>query len=291
MVCVDDRAADLVESLNLPRLVVVRHDEYVTEELRRTRAQRSLSEYCWSSKPFAMLHVMGRFPDATWVVYLDSDMMVFADPDIALPGDGCHYLLTPHRFHASFARYAKEAGVHNAGYVAARNTVEGQKVLSWWGNRCIERCSAVPTERAYADQKYLDEFGVLFPFGESSMRKGLNVAPWNIDSYQVHCVGDRISVDDEPLLLYHFQSLQTYDDGTLSLYRGRNRIAVNVMEAIYSPYVNRLVEAYRRLRQDDPSYRGGLVKKQTLLGWHFLSRVAARLRSRTNLVHFPVKGV
>lgn len=286
-VCIDDRAADLLSELNLERAIVVRHDDFATDALVRTRQVRSRGEYCWSSKPVAMLYLMARFSDSDWVIYVDTDMMFFSDPDSVLPGNAAHYLLTPHRFHKAYICYAKDAGLHNAGYVAARNSVEGRQVIQWWQDRCLENCSSIPTATTYADQKYLDKVLSLFPCGESSSHIGLNAAPWNIGNYRLSMVGSRLLLDNQPLILYHFQGLQTFDDGTASLYIGNERLARPLKQFIYAPYMERLAEGYRTVRTIDSSFNDGLLRKPPLAG-SYPSRMLAFLRRRKNLVGFPV---
>jgi len=286
-ICIDDRSADLLDMLQLERSLVVRHEDFATPELMQVRPHRSQGEYCWTCKPVAILHVMQRLPDAEWVIYVDTDMMFFSDPDAALPGPAVHYLLTPHRFHSAFSRFEQQAGKHNAGYVAGRRSAIGQQVISWWQDQCLASCSSTPTEAGYADQKYLDEFGQHTPQGESSSHKGLNAAPWNIEGYQVTVADGLVRVDDMPLLLYHFQGLQLFDDGNAALYIGDRRIPDNLRTAIYGPYLSELRRAYLRIREISGDFKDGLLDRRKLPGG-VVGHLLATLRRRRNLVSFDL---
>ena len=285
--CIDDRSADLLNLLQLERSIVVRHDQFAIPALLQVRPHRSRGEYCWTCKPVAILHVMKRLPDVEWVIYIDTDMMFFSDPDAALPAASEHYLLTPHRFHKAFARFEQQAGKHNAGYVAARNSVIGHKVIAWWRDQCITSCSAVPTESTYADQKYLDEFKLHTPAGASSSHKGLNAAPWNIESYRVTVANESVRVDETPLVLYHFQSLQLFDDGTAALYTGDWRISDNLRSAIYEPYLAELKRSYLRIMAVNVEFKDGLLDRRRLPGG-VVGQVLTVLRRRRNLVSFDL---
>ena len=286
--CMDDQAAELLEKLGLPRAIVVRHSELATPELERVRPLRSRGEYCWTCKPFAVRHMAQRVPPADWVIYVDADMMFFDDPDKALPGIESHYQLTPHRYSPRFSEYAATAGLHNAGYLAARNTAEGMAVIDWWGERCIESCDTQVTGETFADQKYLDRFAELFPYGEGSAPPGLNAAPWNIENYRVLARDGKVFLDSTPLALYHFQGLRFLGRSSVDLYPGNLRLTVAVRDAIYIPYLDALRDAYGLIESVAPGLLPGLPKNPFgILDW---MRLATRmLRGYHNPVQFRLK--
>ena len=285
--CIDEKSARLLAALKLARSIIVSHDAFATAELIQVRAHRSTGEYCWTCKPFALLYLMHNVPRADWAVYVDSDMMFFADPDEALPGPDAHYLLAPHGFHSIFSAHEKSAGKHNAGYVAARCSRQGEQAITWWKDRCVESCSVVPTDTTFADQKYLDQFSELFPFGVSAHHKGLNVAPWNVEKFSVETHSGRVYVDDVPLLLYHFQGLQLFDNGTASLYIGDMRIRDVLRVNIYQPHLLALLRAFASIRGVDPAFASGLGKQRKYLG-NIVKRVFKTLTKSGNVVPFQV---
>lgn len=286
--CIDAKSVSLLTSLNLARAIIISHDEFATPDLLKVRPLRSQGEYCWTCKPFALLHLMDLEPKADWVAYVDTDMMFFSNPDMALPGPNAHYLLSPHRFHLNFSEYEISTGKHNAGYVAARSSTQGKQVMTWWRDRCIENCSVIPTETTFADQKYLDQFAYLFPFGLSSQHKGLNLAPWNIGNFNIYQNDGCIYVDDEKLLLFHFQGLQLFDNGTASLYVGNMRISKIIREIIYRPHLTELLQAFLRLREVDSSFERGLGKPRKYLG-NIFRRSLKMLTGSSNFVSFEIE--
>jgi len=248
LVCTDPAALETLRAMQLPRTILVPYEAIATAELDRIRGERNRGEFSWTLKPCAMLHLAREFPEAEWLVYVDADMMFFGDPDLALPAAGPHYVITPHRFHPSFAQYARIAGLHNAGYVAMRGTPEGARAIEWWRDRCLESCSTEPTENTYADQLYLDRLPELFPYGEASTHPGLNAAPWNIENYVVSGGEREVRLDGAPLLLYHFQSLRVLNSWLIDLYAGNRRLPQPVRDLVYQPYLARLGAAWRMVR-------------------------------------------
>jgi hypothetical protein len=284
--CVDDAAAAVLSRLALERAVVVRETEFSTPELDRVRPQRSRAEYCWTCKPLALLHLARTFPDAGWLAYVDTDMMFFHDPDAVLPDGNANYLLAPHRFHPAFERYARTAGLHNAGYVAIRNTPGGRYAAQWWGDRCIENCSVSVTDMSYGDQKYLDRMLAEVPGGVSCTHPGLNAAPWNIERYRVTAAGNAVLLDGTPLVLYHFQALRILTGWLVDLYAGDRRFGASIRNLIYRPYLERMRSAYHRL-----SAKQTLARERSLRtprDWLRLGYGIAR--GRHNLTRFPLSA-
>lgn len=257
--CVDEQSAELLDKIAPERSVVVRHDHFSTPELARTRAHRSRGEYCWTCKPIALDYLARTMIDADWLVYVDADMMFFSDPDLVLPGQGKHYVLTPHRFHKAFKQYASSVGDFNAGYAAVRRSPEGQQVIDWWGARCIESCSITPTGTTFADQKYLDQLPVLFPFGDVAPSPGLNAAPWNIESHRIHERDGRVYLGEYPLVLYHFQGLKMLSNRLVDLYAGNRRISTVLRRLVYELYLEQLAISYQRLQQSCPEFAPGMA--------------------------------
>ena len=246
--CIDEQSADLLETIAPERAIVIRHDQFSTHELMKIRAHRSRGEYCWTSKPIALSYLARTMTDVDWLVYVDADMMFFSDPDLVLPDQDKHYVLTPHRFHKAFKQYEHSVGNFNAGYMAARRSPQGLQVIDWWSARCIESCSVVPTETTFADQKYLDQMPLLFPFGDVMPSLGLNAAPWNIENYSIHERNGRVYLGEYLLVLYHFQGLKVLSDSLVDLYGGNIQLSFSLRKLVYKPYIKWLMDAQKKLR-------------------------------------------
>ncbi|MGQ0512036.1 MAG: hypothetical protein ACT4P9_15655 [Betaproteobacteria bacterium] len=284
LVCTDPVALETLRAMQLPRTILVPYEAIATQALDRMRGERNRGEFSWTLKPYALLHLAREFPEAAWLVYVDADMMFFGDPDLALPAADRHYVITPHRFHPSFTRYARTAGLHNAGYVAMRGTPEGLRAIEWWRDRCFESCSAVPTVDTYADQLYLDRLPQLFPYGEASAHPGLNAAPWNIERYDVSAgARGEVLLDGVPLLLYHFQALRVLNSWLVDLYAGDRRLSQPVRDLVYQPYLARLGAAWRAMHETSGAGAAAVPSRlRSPLDWLRLARGV--LMGRHNLL-------
>jgi len=247
--CMDDLAASLVQSLALPNCRFFKESDFAPDDLRAVRSQRSVAEYCWTSKPFVLRHLLTADPSLEWVAYLDSDMLTFGNLGSALVSSGdADFVLSPHRFSDDFAHYEPTVGGFNAGFAAFRNSAIGSEAIAMWSRLCLDSCTATVTEETYADQRYLDDLIAIFPSGCASNHPGLNAAPWNIGRYRVTGDDREVLLDGQPLLLYHFQGLHLLHPRWVDLYAGELRLDPKIRRLIYAPYLRELARSYNRLR-------------------------------------------
>jgi len=250
--CIDDRAADLLEDLNLKSCMIFRSKDYTNDKLSYIRKNRSDSEFCWTCKSVALEHILTQVDDLDWVIYLDSDMMIYGDPDQGLPpGTSNHVMLTPHRpSNSHFKSFMAKAGDFNAGYIAFRNSEEGRRALRWWRNKCEESCSVIADSKVYADQRYLDDIPHLFNGVFISEHTGVNAAPWNILGKDITRVNGIVFVNEQPLLIYHMQGFKIIGYNIFDLYCGDQKIPTTIRKLIYLPYLCHLKNAESLLSKD-----------------------------------------
>ena len=136
--CIDNCAASILEELNLDSCSIYRPEDYIDSKLLQIKNNRSDSEFCWTCKSVVLEHILTEIDDIDWAVYLDSDMMIYGDPDQGIPIDSnSNVMLTPHRpSNIHFESFIEKAEEYNAGYIAFRNSDEGRNALKWWRNKC-----------------------------------------------------------------------------------------------------------------------------------------------------------
>jgi hypothetical protein len=273
--CIDDRAADLLEDLNLKSCMIFRSKDYTNDKLSYIRKNRSDSEFCWTCKSVALEHILTQVDDLDWVIYLDSDMMIYGDPDQGLPDDTTsQVMLTPHRpSNNHFKSFMAKAGDYNAGYIAFRNSSEGRRALKWWRNKCELSCSVSADNQEYADQRYLNDIPELFSGVYISDHMGVNAAPWNIIGKRISCVDGAIFVNDQPLLIYHMQGFKKIRNGIYDLYCGEQKIPNIIRNTIYIPYVCHLEKTENML----PAYYQQSVDKKLSLLFRVIIRELKRM--------------
>jgi hypothetical protein len=85
-----------------------------------------------------------------------------------------------------------------------------------------------------------------------AQHKGIGLAPWNLASYRYSYDNDRIYVDSDPLVFYHFQGLRAVTrwlyDPAWRRYGRWLQPSANARHRIYVPYVRELRAAERRIR-------------------------------------------
>jgi hypothetical protein len=281
--CMDQAAAEILSALRPANAAIIPYDSFATPELDAVRAVRAVNEFCWTCKPAILGHALKGDPAPSWAVYLDSDMMAFADlqPALTEAGDAC-VVVTPHRWSDPwFARSEDIAGSFNAGCIAFKNSASGREMLEWWLIRCIEACPAVPQEDIYADQKYLDRLPVLFGDAvHASTHPGFNAAPWNIEKYHLERTGGQPVIDGRPLMLFHFQGLRIHGRRFFDLYSGLRRVRPDIRDIIYRPYIRALAAAYDEIATVYPGFSLG-VQPLGLRQW--LSQAKRVVHGTSNL--------
>jgi hypothetical protein len=246
VLCLSEACYEAIIALELPNLVARRLADFETAdpEVAATRANRNLLEYYFTCSPAWMLHVLKNEPEAEWVTYLDGDLYFFASPEpIYEELKDAVVAITPHRFPAKLAQLQR-FGTYNVGWVGARNEPEGIAVIKWWREKCIEWCHDYVDGGRFADQGYLDSFS-----GRSSRVKaieniGVNLAPWNIENYEIEFREGQVWIDrDQPLIFFHFQGLKMglgwFIFNSHRFYRAPFSKAVR--NHIYKPYIDELL--------------------------------------------------
>jgi hypothetical protein len=283
--CMDNATAALLKTFDLQNARILIPDEFETPAFREVKHRLNPGEYCWTCKSIALLHQLTTDPGLDWAVWVDADMYAFDDPNKALETYAdANVLLTPHRF--SFQDVAvlePIVGRFNAGYVAARNTKVGRAALDWWLARCIESCSATPTDGNYADQKYLERMPSLFSGVAESSLAGLNCAPWNVIGKSIEAHGDRVAVASSPLLIYHFQGLRVLRQWAFDLYPSKDvALPASLKQHVYRPYLTALIEQMQNVARRPNKPPSGVDNDFLgLRGWYVGAKQFARSLNAT----------
>jgi hypothetical protein len=257
--CFDEEAERLLARLALPHLSTVSLEELETfdRELQATKDDRTRLEYCCTATPALPLFMFANRPNLDEVTYLDADLYFFADPEpLFTELGGESVLIIPHRF-PKHLRHHEVNGLFNVQFLTFRRDVNGLACLQWWHDRCIEWCYFRLEETRFADQKYLDEWPNLFEGVHILRHKGGGLAPWNVSGYEVRFESDRVMVDTDPLIFFHFHKVRLRTDGRYDSRAPGYPLPGPVRALVYKPYLGALDEAKRRVRAVDPSFDAG----------------------------------
>jgi hypothetical protein len=196
----------------------------------------------------------------------------------------------------------ERAGIYNVGWLSFRRDERALACLRWWRDRCIEWCYDRCEDGRFADQKYLDHWPSLFQGVVVLDHKGANLGPWNLANYTIHEDEDRLRVDEQPLIFFHFHGLKQMNallyDTNLSNYGVRPSACIR--RSIYGLYIRTLLDVTREVSPMMPhnvswkSARGLLEPKslssvavrrlrrfvplcRDLLAWRFLPVINGRV--------------
>jgi len=214
ILCFDDVTYDALSraqlsSIKLLRLVDV---EFFDRELLAAKDRRSLAEYYFTVTSVLPGYLFDAFSEIDAITYIDSDLLFFSNPAPVFEemGDAA-VAITPHRFTPHNKAHIKY-GIYNVGWLTWRREARAFDCLQWYRSKSLEWCYDVVEDERYADQKYLDTWTSRFPGIHSIDHKGANLAPWNVGNYRISKSDEKIYVDDDPLIFYHFHGLKGGND-------------------------------------------------------------------------------
>ncbi len=243
IICIDELVEQQISKLGLSHISTIPLRSIETEDLLAVKTSRTVGEYCWTLTPFSPQAVFDRAPDVSRVTYLDSDLFFFSSPEIIFgefESSQKHVLITEHAYAPKHDRTAL-SGRFCVQFMTFRRTLEGLKVLKWWQERCIEWCYDRNEDGKFGDQKYLDQWPILFANEVHILRQvEKTLAPWNVDHFL-----SKYSVSLMPVF-YHFQSFRIVSDKLARLYVGVS-LSENAHK-FYELYLNAIGEQIRLMQ-------------------------------------------
>lgn len=253
ILCLDDQSFDYLNSAAVEgvHIYTLQQVEDAEPTLLSLKSQRSRTEYIFTVGPTFLSQVMKNHLKLDEVlIYLDADLYFFDDPKLVLNELGNHSVgIIEHRYPDKLQKKLAKYGRFNVGWVGFRNNVEGNAVLDWWAERCLEWCSDAPqSDGRYADQGYLNSFPSFS--GVTILHSpGLNLAPWNTATHQITHDVAGLQIDGRPLVFFHFHGVRETNDWyvTSQLVYGSSA-SHTLMRKVYAPYLKHLHGTERRIR-------------------------------------------
>jgi hypothetical protein len=243
ILCVDDKAHDVLTQLNLSNVRLLQLSKLETPELLRIKPSRTKGEYCWTLTPFSPRFVFEADSSVQRVTYLDADLWfrknpapIFREFDAA----GKKVLITDHAYAPEYDRSAT-SGQYCVQFMTFTRQ-SGEVVRKWWEERCLEWCFARIEEGKFGDQKYLDDWPERFTnLVHVLNEKQLALAPWNAKRYPYG-----VSV------FFHFHGLRIVNNKKINI--GSYYLPKPLIKEVYQPYLIDLKMATEKLDQADFKY-------------------------------------
>lgn len=269
--CTDVTAYNILSKLPLTNLTLVSAKDLETNELLQAKQNRSYHEYCWTLKPYFLYYVMKTYKDTQYFAHLDADLYFFSEPEqIIKENPAASLFLTDHNNSDRFLFTYETSGRYNTGFVCCKNNAEANSAVTWWKNKCLDKCPIVanPAEGLYGDQKYVEKWPQLFHNVHIIATKGANVAQWSIQGYNVSSRNNIIYVNNDRLIFYHFSGLSILSRNEFNL-ATFFRIEENPRRLIYMPYINSLSRQVDLVAHKFPGFLEGFADRRLTSSLHY----------------------
>ncbi len=256
ILCLTSHCREILNRMELANVTLTNLSELeeATPDLLATKQIRSASEYIFTLSPAWIRYVLCRFAGIGRLTYVDADAAFFSSPVPFLEEMTASIGIVPHRFPPHMTHLSC-FGLYNVGWNTFANDAISIACLNWWHEKCIEWCYDFCDDNRFADQGYLNDWPALFGAVEIENR-GINVGPWNVGTFSFSEKDGRIFVNEDPLIFFHFQQMRRlvgpfYDAGVWSY---QNKMPSLLRREVYIPYLNRLLEVSREIKNQDGLY-------------------------------------
>jgi hypothetical protein len=257
----DDISFQILNKLKLNDVTIVSLSEFETPELLTVKEERSKAEYCWTCTPSTIHYVLSKF-NVSNCTYIDSDLLFFSDPAVLIKEmrkNKKKVLITEHRYSLLPKLYEeKRAGRFCVQFMTFTNESYSLKILERWRLQCIDWCYVRHEDGKFGDQKYLDEWPVIYDNVHILENQGGGIAPWNILKYRIHENTKQIICTEKKtgsvfdMVFYHFQYVKFLETGSFDV--GWYFIPQSVKRLLYLPYLRKISELEINLMNQNQNY-------------------------------------
>lgn len=262
IVCLDKETLYILEKLNLTnvRPICIELIERKFSQLSVAKKNRTLVEYYWTLTPFIIDYFLCALEHDDIIVYIDSDIYFFSSTQpLYSEMDDSSVLIHGHNF-SEENKYLEKYGRYNVGMLAFRKNIEGEKVLQWWRDRCLEYCGAeVKIDPdgmlRFGDQKYLDYFNVISECVRVSNNLGIGVAPWNQTGFQIDISNGVPLINNIPVMFYHYHSFRHIAPGCAVPAKNAYNYSFSSLRIFSVPYLETLERVGKRVQALCPDFQ------------------------------------
>lgn len=255
--CFDEVTYQIFKRLNYKNVVPYHTSEFESEELLRVKATKDrLYEYYWAINASMACKII-REQKTDFVTLADCDLMFFQSPEAIFEEiEGVDVLIQPNNYSFQFETDFVPYGYYCTSLQCFRNNKNGRDILNSWSNQSLEWCSHTPENGKFGEQKYLDTWRIQYRKVREIANVGTNVAPWNIQKYDLSKRDGQLVINNKwPLVYYHFHSfrmnLLTYEYIITGDRNLKYPITPEVVELVYKPYVKSIISAIKLLKKID----------------------------------------
>lgn len=250
---IDKTTHQILSEMNLKHVSLIRLEELEDDKLLKVKNERAINEYCWTLKAPLCQYVLNNVKEIDHIIYCDSDNYFFDNP-LELMNEWGSYSIFLSKQNGT-TELENIHGQYQAGLIGFKRDDMSLKILDWWKEKCIDQCSNEynPQHDSWGDQKYLESIPKLFSNIKIINHIGINVAPWNLVMKNEHTVSKengQITIDDKPLVSYHFGSMIMINEEDYDLWKlEKLYFSEEVLNYIYIPYIHHLINITSNFRE------------------------------------------
>lgn len=240
-VCLDELSFQNVSDLKLEGVVPISFLAYekINARLLEVKPNRSRIEYYFTLGPTVLQHIFEINTNIDSLTYLDADLYFFESPETIFDeAKVSNVTIISHKFNSRLKPFEKY-GKYNVAWITFKKTEIGMRCLNDWANDCLNWCHDYVEGDKYGDQKYLDSWTKKYASVCDLQHKGANLAPWNFANFKISERENKIYINEQPLIFYHFAGLKQLDEHTFTTSANKYlfwqpRI---LKQKIYLPYI------------------------------------------------------
>lgn len=238
--CCDDESFAAFNMLPEERIIPIDIRQAIGQ-YKELESSRTHTELMWTLSSFSFDVVFKLFPDEALVTYLDADLFFLKDPSSIVEqfsNSESGVLITRHDYSARLGHLEKKFGRFNVQFIPMKK-IEGWPIRERWRAQCEKWCFARHEDGQFGDQKYLNEWPVLWG-GLVSIwdKKGTFQGPWNAENFPT-----------SEATCFHFSSLKILGKFKVMLALPGYSIPSLHMKHFYVRYLKALREATSTLRE------------------------------------------
>ena len=236
----DKESHGKLKSIGFKNMTVELLDDFETPELLAVKPTRNKAEYCWTAGPSVIYHFMKKY-NLSELTYLDADLFFMSSPRVIFDEIGSKSIGITEQY----IDYS-EGGKYCVQFMYFRNDKDGLACLEWWRDRCIEWCYSRYEDGKFGDQKYLEQFEVLFNNVYVVQNRGL-VAPWNAHLYTYKDITLEFQGKSYPLVFFHMHGTKfDIQNGVLIQKAVDCKITPQMAKLFFLPYGELMRDVYNQ---------------------------------------------
>lgn len=253
IVCVDPHSFKTLQTLKLKNVFLINLRDHEPLLYRQAKLNRSSGEYCWTLKPLVPQLIFKNYSDVQRLTHLDADLWFTANPRMLFDefeSSQKSILITEHAY---LEQYPSKnlSGRFCSQWITYSHANYIEPVLRWQ-KQCLEWCYDRFEDGKLGDQKYLEEWPVLFPeLTHIYSNPKAIMAPWNLGDSEL----------PKDAFAHHFHGLRLVSDNQYAL-KAPSLPSDQSWEHLYTPYLSELAASAALLEA-----KGQIISAQISFFW------------------------